>query len=207
MLPLVEALVGGLAPLAQRPRLRLGEVSKWMTSVVAMVWLTLVKAPRADVCWRTVTIYLRPLINPEKFDVPKVLTREVVDGLSAADVAKRIPEDFMNERLESDLLRTFQDFHSFLQTGQHAPPKKEAKLQYGRVISFREVRVIYGDDGKKRQVGGDGLIAPEDNATSPVRFCRSSYGKEKITKKMRVSFVAKECMQGEIAEFVSPTDG
>ena len=207
MLPLVEDLIAKLVPQAQRPQQPFEDVSKWMTSVVVMFWLTLLKAPRADVCWRTVTIYLRPLINPEKFDVPKVLPREVVDGLSAADVAKRIPKDFMNERLEPDLLRTFQDFHSFLQTGQHAPPKKEAKLQYGRVISFREVRVIAGDDGKKRQVGGDGLIAPEDNATSPVRFCRLSYGKEKITKKMRVSFVAKECMQGEIAEFVSPTDG
>ena len=207
MLPLVEALVRGLAPLAQRPRLPLGEVSKWMTSVVVMFWLTLLKAPRADVCWRTVTIYLRPLINPEKFDVPKVLPREVVDGLSEAEVASRIPKEFMNEMLEPDLLRTFQDFHAFLQTGQHAPPKKKAQVQYGHVICFKEVREIEGDDGKKRQVGGDGLIAPEDNPTRPVRFRRSSYGKEQITKKMRVSFVAKECMQGEIAEFVSPTDG
>ena len=117
--------------------------------------------------------------------------------MSAADVARRIPKEFMNERLEPDLLRTFQDFHSFLQTGQHAPPKKEAKLQYGRVIRLC---------GKKRQVGGAGLIAPEDNPTRPVRFYGSSYGNETITKKMRVFFVVKECMQGEIADFVTPAD-
>ena len=207
MLPLVEDLIAKLVPQAHTYEQPLEDVSKWMTSAVASFWLALVNGPRADVCWRTVIAQIRPLINPEKFDVPTALPRAIVDGLSAADVARRIPKEFMNERLEPDLLRTFQDFLSFLQTGQHAPPKKEAKLQYGRVISFREVRVIAGDDGKKRQVGGDGLIAPEDNPTSPVRFCRSSYGKEKITKKMRVSFVAKECMQGEIADFVSPADG
>ena len=86
-------------------------------------------------------------------------------------------------------------------------PKKKAKLQYGRVISFKEVREIDGNGGKKRQVGGDGWISPEDNPTSPVCFYRSSYGNEKITKKMRVFFVVKECMQGEIADFVTPADG
>ena len=75
------------------------------------------------------------------------------------------------------------------------------------MISFREVKEIDGDGGKKRQVGGDGLISPEDNPTSPIFFYRSAYGNEKITKTMRVSCVAKECMQGEIADFVSPADG
>ena len=80
MLPVVKELLEGLVPLVQRPQLRLEEVSKWMTSVVATFWLILVNGPRADVCWRTVIVHIRPLINPEKLDVPTALLREVVDG-------------------------------------------------------------------------------------------------------------------------------
>ena len=243
MLPLVEQLVEGLVPLAQNPRQRLGEVTKWMTKVVATFWLTLLKGPRAEVCWRTVIAHLQPLVDPEKFDVPTALSHEVVDGLSAADVASLIPKEFMNARLEPELLRIFQDFHFFLQTGQRPSvvglteegewvtqsdlksrckdekaarkawkrctpinPKKKAKIQFGQVVSFRDVEWIDGSDGKRRQVGGEGVISPEDDPTSLVSFYRSSYGREQITKKMRVSFVARECMQGVIADFVSPAD-
>ena len=241
MLPLVEDQIAALVPLAQRPQQRLEEVSKWMTSVVASFWLTLVYGPRADVCWRTVTTQIRPLINPARFDVPTALPREVVDGLSAADVARRIPKEFMNEGPELDLLRVFQDFHFFLLTGESRAvlgfteegecvtqsdlmsrfkdetaarrawarctplfQKKRARLEYGHVVGFKEVMEIDGNGGKRRRLGGDGWISPEDDPRSPLCFYRSSYGNEKLTISMRVCFVVKECMQGEIADFVTP---
>ena len=70
------------------------------------------------------------------------------------------------------------------------------------MICVTEVKEIDGDGGKKRQVKGNGLFFLEDSLTSPVFFYRAAYGNEKITKLMRVSFLAKECMEGQIADFV-----
>ena len=244
MLPLVEDVMQVLGPLAQNPQQRLGEVGQWMTSVLASFWLTLVYGPRAEACWRTVTTQIRPLINPARFDVPTALPREVVDGLSAADVARRIPKEFMNEGPELDLLRVFQDFHFFLLTGESRAvlgfteegecvtqsdlmsrfkdetaarqawarctplfQKKRARLEYGHVVGFKEVMEIDGNGGKRRRLGGDGRISPEDDPRYPLCFFRSSYGEgEKLAVGMRVCYVVKECMQGEIADFVTPAD-